>query len=98
MKPLAGIILVILVSGCDSPHPAFSKVEAKVITVDGSTFRARVRENMAEAIRTNFERLPKIGETFPKAAKAMEIASGCRVIPNSMKGDPALVMAKLDCR
>ena len=91
------IPLVILLTGCDSPHPRFMKVEARKVTVDGSTFKIRIREGYAEAIRTNFERLPKIGDTFPKAAKAIEIASGCKVIPNSMKGDPALMVAKLDC-
>ncbi len=89
--------VVILLAGCDSPHPAFMQVEAQRITVDGSTFSVRIREDQAEAIRTNFERLPKIGDIFPKAAKAIEIASGCKVIPNSMKGDPALMVAKLDC-
>ncbi|HGG65541.1 MAG TPA: hypothetical protein ENK34_13310 [Rhodobacteraceae bacterium] len=88
---------VILLTGCDSPHPRFARVEVQKVTVDGSTFKIRIRDGYAEAIRTNFERLPKIGDTFPKAAKAIEIASGCKVIPNSMKGDPALMVAKLDC-
>jgi len=88
---------MILLMGCDSPNPAFMQVEAQRITVDGSTFSVRIHEDRAEAIRTSFERLPKIGDTFPKAAKAIEIASGCKVVPNSMKGDPALMVAKLDC-
>jgi len=92
------IPVVILLTGCDSPHPQFSRVEAKKITVAGSTFKIRIRDDRAEAIRTNFEALPKIGDTFPKAAQAIEIASGCKVVPDSMRGDPALMVAKLDCR
>jgi len=90
--------LIMALQSCDSPHPAFSRVQAQKITVDGITFRIRILEGRAEAIRTNFERLPKIGHTFPKATKAIEIASGCKVLPNSMKGDPALMVAKLDCK
>lgn len=99
MKRLYWLIFsaVILLTSCDSPHPRFMQVEAKTVVVDGSTFKIRIHDGYAEAIRTSFERLPKIGDTFPKAAKAIEIASGCKVIPNSMKGDPALMVAKLDC-
>lgn len=91
-----GVILSVL-SACGNSHPAFMGVEAQVVEVRGSTFQIRVKGDMAEAIRTNFERIPKIGDTFPKAAEAIEIASGCSVVPNSMKGDPALMTAKVKC-
>lgn len=84
--------------GCDSPHPAFMSVEAQTIKVRGSTFKVRIKDDKAEVIRTNFERIPKIGDTFPKAAEAIEIASGCSVVPNSMKGDPTLMMARIKCK
>lgn len=90
-------LVICLLTSCDSPHPAFMGVEAKVVEVQGSTFSVRVRENYAQAIRTNFEFVPKIGDTFPKAKIAIETASGCRVVPESMKGDPALMTAKLKC-
>lgn len=91
-----GLVLVFL-TACSSSHPAFMGVEAQVIEVQGSTFQVRIRDQAAEAIRTNFEYVPKIGDTFPKAKIAMEIASGCSVVPDSMKGDPALMVAKLKC-
>lgn len=84
--------------GCDSSHPAFMSVEAQTVIVRGSTFKVRIKGDKAEVIRTNFERIPKIGDTFPKAAEAIEIASGCAVVPNSMKGDPALMMARINCK
>jgi len=80
-----------------SPHPAFMGVQMQVIKVQGSTFQVRIKGEFAEAIRTNFEYVPKIGDIFPKAKEAMEIASGCTVVPDSMKGDPALMVAKLKC-
>lgn len=92
-----GFVYSLVLASCDSPHPAFMGVESQTVEVQGSTFKIRIREDRAEAIRTNFERVPKIGDTFPKATKAIEIASGCNVVPNSMKGDPALMTARLDC-
>ena len=92
-----GYLGLILLAACSSPHPAFMSVQAQVIEVQGSTFKIWVKGDKAEAIRTNFEFVPKIGDTFPKASKAIEIASGCTVVPGSMRGDPALMVAKLKC-
>lgn len=75
----------------------FMGVQMQVIEVQGSTFQICINGEAAEAIRTNFECVPKIGDTFPKAKEAMEIASGCTVVPDTMKGDPALMVAKLKC-
>ena len=94
------VILGVMLGGitaCSSSHPAFMGVESQVVEVRGSTFKIRVKGDKAEAIRTNFERIPKIGDTFPKAAEAIEIASGCHVVTNSMKGDPALMTATVKC-
>ena len=92
-----GFITIMALAACDSPHPAFMGVEAQKVTVQGSVFKVRVKGDRAQVIRTNFEFVPKIGEIFPKAAAAIEIASGCKVVPNSMKGDPALMTAQLKC-
>ncbi len=94
---ISALISIGFLASCDSPHPAFMGVEKQVITVDGSTFHVRIKEHTATATRTNFERIPKIGDTFPKAKIAMEQASGCKVASGSMRGDPAVIVAKLDC-
>ena len=94
---VASYIFFGFLSGCDSPHPTFMSVEKQVIQVQGSTFHIRVKENKVHAIRTNFERIPKTGDTFSKAVIAIEQASECKVVPGSMRGDPAVMMAKLDC-
>jgi len=91
------MFLLGLLAACNSPHPAFMGVQAQEVEVQGSTFQVRIKGDMVEVIRTNFEYVPKIGEIFPKAAAAIEIVSGCSVVPNSMKGDPALMIAKLNC-
>ncbi len=93
----AVLTLALLLAACDSPHPEFMGIRPKVITIAGSTFAVRIRGEKAEAIRTSREMVPKIGEIFPKAAAAIEIASGCPVVANSMKGDAAYMRARIDC-
>ena len=98
MQKIGTIILSVgILASCSNSHPQFLSVQKQVIEVDGSRFDVRIKSDIAEAIRTNFEYVPKVGEIFPKAAKAMEMASGCQVVPNSMKGDPALMVARLKC-
>lgn len=92
-----GPVLGMMLASCSSSHPAFMGVEATVVEVQGSTFQIRIKEELAEAIRTNFEYVPKIGDTFPKAKIAIEMVSGCTVVPDSMRGDPALMVARLKC-
>ena len=91
------VLFVGILTSCSNSHPQYMSVQKQTVEVDGSRFDVRIKGDMAEAIRTNFEYAPKIGEIFPKAARAMEMASGCKVVPNSMKGDPALMVANLKC-
>ncbi len=94
---IANLLVLTTLAACDSPHPAFMGIKPQVITVQGSTFSVRIKGREAEAIRTSVEYIPRIGEIFPKAAAAIEQASGCRVIARSMKGDSAYMRARLDC-
>ncbi len=97
MKHKIAILFAVTLAACDSPHPAFNSVERQTINVQGSVFRVRIKDDIAEAIRTNFEYRPKKLATFAKAAEAIKIASGCKVVANTMRGDPALMRAKIFC-
>ncbi len=85
------------VAACDSPHPRMMNSDAKVITVEGSTFSVRVRGDIAEAIRTNWEPRREHGRILARAVVAIEETTGCDVRQNTLKGDPALVAAKIRC-
>lgn len=92
-----GYLVLVLLAACSSPHPEFMATQAQTVKVEGSVFKVWIKGDLAETTRTNFEFVPKIGDIFPKAEKAMAIVSGCNVVPNSIGGDPALMVAKLDC-
>lgn len=87
-------VLVVL-SACNAPGPHFRGLPATTVTVDGSTFDVRVRGRLAEALRTNMEYAPRFGPIRVRAARAMEIVSGCKV--KEVRGDQALATGILDC-
>ena len=93
------VVLIVsgAVAGCDSPHPKFMGIAPHVVTVGGSTFSVRVKGNEAEAIRTDYEYIPRIGQIFPRAVAAIEQASGCKVVVSSVTGDSAYVRARVKC-
>jgi hypothetical protein len=90
-------LLPLLPAACASRAPAMMGVEAAQVTIAIATFTVRVRGNRAEAIRTNMMAFPTIGEVYPSASAAMEQASGCRVIEDSLRGDQAVMRADLAC-
>lgn len=87
--------LFLFLSACNSPHPHFRGIAPTTLTVDGSTFDIRVRNNLAEAIRTNAQYAPRLGPIEPRARSAIEMVSGCRV--KEMRGDQAQLTGILDC-
>ncbi len=84
-------------AGCDSPSPKFSGLTGHRISVDGSQFSVRHTDQDAEAVRISKELRPGRGEVVLKGAKAIELASGCRVLPTSLDGDTNYVRADIDC-
>jgi hypothetical protein len=96
MKHLVALSLLSL-AGCDMPAPAMMGADATRLSVDGAAFSVRVNGTRAEAIRTNAMPFPSIGAISTRAVTAMEQASGCRVIIDSLRGDQAVMRADLDC-
>lgn len=98
MKPLVvPALFLLLLAACDSPAPAMLGADATHLSIDGVEFTVRIRGDRAEAIRTNMMPNPSIGSVYPRALRAMEQASGCRVVEDSLRGDVAVMRAGLDC-
>lgn len=99
MTRLLGMYLCLagVMAGCDSPHPRIAGEEVTRITVEGSDFSIRVKGDMAEAIRTNFAPRRDHARILLRAVVAIEQATGCKVDQNSVKGDPALMVAHIAC-
>jgi len=94
------LLPAIATAGCDTPHPLsdFAGIPPSRVTVQGSVFSVRVAGEAAQAVRTNFDARAWLGrEIVPRAGIAMETASGCDVVPGTLRGDAAVIEARLDC-
>lgn len=90
-------LLFLALAACDSPAPAMMGADATRVVVDNLEFTVRIRGNRAEAIRTNMMAMPTIGQVYPRARQAMERASGCTVVEDTLRGDQSVMRADLDC-
>lgn len=88
---------LLLLVACDSPSPAMMGIAPTFVTVDGADFSVRRNGNRAEAIRTNVMPFPSIGAIVQRAGEAMEQATGCTVITDSLRGDQNVMRADLIC-
>lgn len=94
-KALLVAMMAAPLAGCDGPTPHFAGIAPVTVTVDGSTFAVRRRNDLAEAIRTNTEFAPRMGPIAGRAERAIAQATGCRV--RDLRGDQAVILARLDC-
>ncbi len=95
MKNLLIFSLLLATAGCNTAGPHFRGIPATTVTVDGSTFDVRVRDDLAEAIRTNSEYAPRFGPIRARAGRAMAIVSGCEVL--EVRGDQSQATGVLRC-
>lgn len=89
------ILALCLLAACNTAGPHFRGLPATTVTVDGSTFEVRVRDELAEAIRVNSEYAPRFGPIRERAGKAMAMVSGCEV--REVRGDQAQATGILKC-
>ncbi|MCT4554822.1 MAG: hypothetical protein N4A53_09070 [Pelagimonas sp.] len=81
--------------GCDTGGPGFYGVDAVERSYDGTTFSIRVRGNLAEATRTNFEWGSDFREIWAKAGALTIHETGCKVA--WYDGDGSVVRMGLSC-
>ncbi|MEM8690624.1 MAG: hypothetical protein AAGG57_01945 [Pseudomonadota bacterium] len=89
------LCVLLALSACNSAGPHFRGLAATQITVDGSTFDVRVRDELAEAIRINPQYAPRLGLIERRGSQAMAIVSGCEV--KEVRGDQAQLLGILKC-
>lgn len=87
--------VLFVLAGCNTAGPHFRGLPATRVTVDGSVFDVRVRDELAEAMRVNMQYAPRFGPIRERAGIAMAQVSGCKV--KEVRGDQALATGILDC-
>jgi hypothetical protein len=67
------------------------------VEVNSRAFNVYLKDNAAQAVRTNREWGAHPQDVFDDAVTAIESATDCSVIYESLTGDVAVVEAKLAC-
>ncbi|WP_254796793.1 hypothetical protein [Sulfitobacter albidus] len=89
------LLIFLCLAACNTAGPHFRGLPATQVTVEGSVFDVRVRDELAEAIRTNPQYAPRFGPIKGRMAVAMAQVSGCEV--REVRGDQAQAIGILKC-
>ncbi|WP_292019030.1 hypothetical protein [Maritimibacter sp. UBA3975] len=84
-------------AACNSPSPRFMDSPHVEVTVETSRFSVWRNGDRVEVIRISPEALPRLSVVLARAEVAIERATGCRVWQGTLKGDQAVVTARLAC-
>jgi hypothetical protein len=96
MRRLVPLALVAL-AACNSPSPKFMSGAQQEVTVESSTFAVWRVDDRVEVIRTSREFRPRLSVVHDRARVAIRQATGCRVWKGTLKGDHAVIEARLAC-
>ncbi len=91
------LCILLLLASCSSAGKHFRGADPIRVNVDGSVWDVYQNGADVQAIRVNMEMLPAMDRMVARAITAIEQATDCNVIPNSIDGDQALVNARIDC-
>ncbi|WP_420861483.1 hypothetical protein [Algirhabdus cladophorae] len=91
------LFLVLALGACDTGGLGFMNAPAQQVTIDGSDFTVRRRENTVEVLRTNSEWAFARKGMAQKMVAAIEATTGCAVAKGSLQGDQVMARARLAC-
>jgi len=91
------LLTTLITAACNGPSPRLIGTPGQEVQVGGATFIVYIKDDQAEAVRTNFEFPANVRSVFPRALEAMEQVPGCTALRETATGDAALIKADLDC-
>ncbi len=90
-------LVPLALAACAGPSPALRDGQGARVLVEGSRFAVYWRADLAEAWRISPEALPERARVLRQGQLAITRATGCPVRAGSLRGDQALVVARLAC-
>lgn len=97
LRLAAGVLLAVLPAACATPSPEFFGAAERTITQDGVAVRVFWTATRAQAIRLDHASRAQQRHMADVLSGAIETASGCAVIPGSVRGDSGVITAGLRC-
>ena len=96
VKTLAAL-MVLPLAACNTASPGFMGIEAETVTVEGSTFDVRRKDDVVELLRTSREFAPTLQSVVPQAAQAVILVTGCTPRAGTWSGEQTLMRVRVDC-
>ena len=89
--------LLLMLAACGLPDPRDGLTETAVAEANGHSYRVNWNARVAQVTRTNPTLRPDFAGVALGAVRAAQAVTGCRVRPESLRGDVSLVEVTLDC-
>lgn len=90
--------VLLLLFACASPSREFQAAASRSITLAGDEITVFYTQDRAQAVRTNRRNKSQRVGGMERLVIAMEMVTGCRVRPRSVRGDLVLITASLSCQ
>jgi len=84
-------------AACSGPSPAMRGAVTREVTVENSTFSVHHDWAEVEVVRANVELGRAAAGIMRRGYRAIQVATGCEIIPGTFGGDPALMRARIFC-
>lgn len=92
------MVFLIALAACSTPGLKMRGAKVSRVEVGVSTFDVYVLGDKARAVRVNFETGRRARGIMARGFQAIELGSGCQIVPGTYDGDPALMQAQIFCR
>jgi hypothetical protein len=96
MRPV--LALVLCLAACDSPAPAMMGATRHEVEHDGRTYVVYHLDNRVEVIRMGYAGFGAQRAVLAGYPEVVEAATGCRLIPSSVRGDSGEMRGRVSCR
>lgn len=91
------ILVCLCLTACNTPSMDFRGITATTVTVGPSTFDVRQNGDRVELIRTSPELVRNLRQIAPRAAAAVQLATGCALQASTLRGEATLMQGRIDC-
>ncbi len=97
MKTACGPVFMLILAACSSPSPQFMGITPSEQIISGVRFDVYQRQNQVQVIRLSGKLPGGLPGIKAAAIRAIENATACNVIADTLSGDMEVIKAQVDC-
>lgn len=97
MKAAFSLVAMLTIAACSSPSPQFMGITPSEQIISGVRFDVYQRQNQVQVIRLSGKLPGGIPSIKAAAIRAIENATSCSVIADTLTGDMEVIKAQVEC-